>query len=361
VPYNLPPKLKWTDELISVLSDADMAIGQLQGVGLNLPNPNLLIAPFVRREAELSSRIEGTVATIQHQYLFEIQETIERTVPDVREVTNYVRALEHGIKRCTELPMCLRLIRELHQVLLEGVRGEHDQPGQFRTTQNWIGSPGSTIEQASFIPPPPAQLSATLDSFEKFLNKALNNLPVLVWLALVHYQFEAIHPFRDGNGRIGRLLIILLLCVKGVLDKPLLYISAYFERNRAEYYNRLLLVSTNGMWHEWILFFLRGITEQARDAFERSRQLLALHQRYRDRVKTKGSASQVKLVDFLFERPVVTVVYIQKHFNVTYPTAKNNIAHLVKDGILKPITDAKRNRPYVANEVLQVITRPLSS
>lgn len=360
VPDNLPPQVQWTSGLVTTLSDADVAIGQLLGAGLNLPNPNLLITPFVRREAEMSSRIEGTQASIEQLYLFEMEDhTVESKVPDVREVSNYVCALEYGVKRSSELPVCLRMIRELHEILLKDVRGEQRTPGQFRKVQNWIGLRGCPIEQASYIPPPPEQMMVALDAFEKFINAPLDNLPVLVWLAMVHYQFEAIHPFLDGNGRIGRLLITLLLCVKEVLDKPLLYLSAYFERNRQEYYERLLRVSTHGQWTEWISFFLRGVIEQSKDAFERARQLMDLQQEYHKTVRvTKRSALQIRLVDLLVERPLITTVFVMKYFNVTYPTAKNNITKLVKAGILKEVTGAKRYRIYLAERVLNIINKP---
>ena len=362
VPNNLPPQLEWTSELITTLSDANLAIGQLHGVGLNLPNPNLLITPFIRREAEMSSRIEGTQAELKDIYLFEMEErTVESQVPDVKEVSNYVRALEYGLKRSLELPVCLRMIRELHEILLKDVRGENRMPGQFRKEQNWIGSKGCPIEQASYVPPPPEQMAIALDAFEKSINSPLDKLPVLVWLAMVHYQFEAIHPFRDGNGRIGRLLITLLLCIKGILDKPLLYLSAYFERNRQEYYERLLQVSTQGRWIEWILFFLRGVIEQSIDAFERAHQLMELQQEFHKTVHAaKGSALQVRLVNLLIERPVITTVFVSKYFNVTYPTAKSNIAKLVSAGILRETTGAKRYRTYIAEQVLKIISQPSS-
>jgi len=361
VPDNLPPSMNWTQELVKALSDANLAIGRLHGIGLNLPNPNLLIAPFIRREAELSSRIEGTVATMQQLYLFEAEQSpVESEVPDVREVANYVRALENGLKRLNELPVCLRMVRELHEILLKDVRGQQRLAGQFRKSQNWLGSPGSPIEQASYIPPPPEQMMPCLDSFEKFINATLDNIPLLVWLAMVHYQFEAIHPFLDGNGRIGRLLIILLMCSKNLLDKPLLYLSAYFERNRQEYYDRLLRVSTHGEWEKWVLFFLRGIVEQSEDAFKRSIELLQLQQKYHSIIKSKRSALQIKLVDLLIERPVVTTVLVSKYFGVTYAAARNNIAKLVKMNILAELTSAKRNRAYLAKEVLDVINRPFS-
>ncbi len=361
VPDNLTLRLDWTPELVARLSGANLAIGQLHGIGLNLPNPNLLITPFMRREAELSSRIEGTQSELRDIYLFEMHEpATEPNVTDVREVTNYVRALEHGLRRLNELPVCVRMIRELHQILLEGVRGESDKPGEFRNTQNWIGSKGSPIEQAGYIPPPPKQMIACLDVLEKFLNAPLGDIPLLVWLAMIHYQFEAIHPFRDGNGRIGRLLIILLMCAKKVLDKPLLYLSAYFERNRQQYYDRLLRVSTHGEWAEWVLFFLQGIIEQSTDAFERSRELLQLQEKYHSLIKSKRSALQIKIADLLIERPVLTIPYVSRHFKVTYQTAKNNVGKFTKMGILKPLTIVKRNRAYVAEEVLEIINRPFS-
>jgi len=363
VPSELPPELRWAPELIACLSDADRAIGQLNGIGVNLPNPNLLITPFIRREAELSSRLEGTQANIEQLYLFELQErSVESKVPDVREVSNYVRALESGLQKLSELPVCLRLMRDLHEILLKDVRGEQRAPGQFRQIQNWIGPAGTPIEQARYIPPPPEQMLQALDAFEKFINAPLDNLPVLAWLAMIHYQFEAIHPFHDGNGRIGRLLVTLLLCAKGVLDKPLLYLSAYFERNRKQYYDLLLRVSTHGQWAEWVQFFLRGVIEQSKDAFDGARQLLDLQQQYHKIVHaTKKSALQIRLVDLLIERPVITTVFVSRSLNVTYPAAKSNINKLIKIGILKEISGIKRNRIFVAEKVLEIINKPFAT
>ena len=362
VPDNLPPAIEWTGELVSALSEADRAIGQLHGIGLNLPNPNLLIGPFMRREAEMSSRIEGTQAEVRDIYLFEMrQPEVAPEVPDVKEVANYVRALDYGLKRCAELPVCLRLIRELHGILLEGVRGDKDRPGEFRQSQNWIGPRGCMLAEARYVPPPPIEMQHCLDAFEKFINTPFETIPPLVWLAMVHYQFEAIHPFRDGNGRIGRLLLSLLLCAKGVLDKPLLYLSAYFERNRQEYYERLLGVSTRRQWTEWIVFFLRGIVEQSLDAFERSRQLMNLQQQLHAKIKSKRSAVQLKLVDLLIERPVVTTVFVSDRLKVTYATAKSNIDRLVKAGILEQVGTAKRNKVFLAEGVLHIISKPFAA
>jgi Fic family protein len=362
MPADLPPQLEWTPELVKAMSDASHEIGQLHGVGLNLPNPNLLITPFIRREAELSSRIEGTQAELRDIYLFEMHEPVAKPdTTDVREVANYVRALEYGLKRCEELPVCLRMITELHKILLAGVRGESDRPGSFRTTQNWIGSAGCPIEQASYVPPPPEQVMTCLDAFERFLNAPTGDIPMLIWLAMIHYQFEAIYPFRDGNGRIGRLLIVLLLCAREVLDKPLLYLSAYFERNREEYYDRLLRVSTHGEWAGWFLFFLRGIVEQSRDAFGRSRELFRLQSKYHGMIKSKRSALQFRIVDLLVERPVLTIPYVSRYFDVTYVTARNHVIKLLNAGILKEATGAKRYRFYIAEDVLDVINRPFTT
>ncbi len=363
VPSDLPAELEWTPELIACLSDANLSIGQLHGIGLNLPNLDLLITPFVRREAEMSSRIEGTQASFEQLYLFEVQpRSAESKAPDVKEVHNYVLALEYGMQKFSELPVCLRLIKQLHEILLKDVRGEKKTPGQFRKVQNWIGPIGAPVEQASYVPPPPEQMLKTLDAFERFVNAPLGNLPVLIWLAMIHYQFEAIHPFLDGNGRIGRLLITLLLYVKGVLDKPLLYLSAYFERNRMQYYERLLRVSTHGQWNEWIQYFLQGIIEQSKDAFVRASQLMNLQQKYHEIVHTaKGSAMQIRLVDILIERPVITAGYVKNSLGITYPAAQNNIDKLVKAGILKEITGAKRNKVFVAEKVLEIINKPFAT
>jgi len=362
VPNDLPAELSLTEWLVSTLSEADRAIGQLKGAGMNLPNPDLLITPFVRREAELSSRIEGTQASFEQLYLFEVQpQSAESKAPDVKEVHNYVLALEYGMQKLTEMPVCLPLICEMHEILLKGTRGEKKTPGQFRQVQNWIGPIGTPLEQASYVPPPPEQMLQALDAFEKFINAPLDNLPVLIWLAIIHYQFEAIHPFLDGNGRIGRLLITLLLCAKGVLDKPLLYLSAYFERNRQQYYERMLRVSTHGQWTEWIQYFLQGVIEQSEDAFERARQLMDLQRKYHEIVHAaKGSALQIQLVNLLIERPVITAGFVKSSLGITFPAAQNNIEKLIKAGILKEVTGEKRNKVFIAEKVLDIINKPFA-
>jgi len=248
VPANLPPQLTWTLKLAITLSDADRTIGQLSCVGLNLPSAHLLINPFIRREAILSSRIEETQADSRDLYLFEEERRIPPRIPDTQEVANYVQSLEFRLKRCDKIPISLRLIRELHHHLMTGIRGDEQMPGKFRTSQNIIGPIGGAADEATFVPPPPVQMASALDAFEKFIHRPGENIP-----ALIHYQFEAIHPFRDGNGRIGRLLITLLLCVDGILSAPLLYLSVYFECHRKTYYEYFRKVSTQGKW--WIGFF----------------------------------------------------------------------------------------------------------
>ena len=321
-----------------------------------LPNPHMLIGPFLRHEAVLSSRIEGTLATEEELLLFEINPAVEAKTPDVREVANYVKAIEYGFKRLKKLPVCLRFIRELHERLLHGVRGADRRPGEFRTVQNYIGTRGEPIQNARFVPPPPSELGPVLDQLEQFLN-APSGLPLLIELALTHYQFEAIHPFVDGNGRIGRLLLSILLCERGPLPKPLLYLSAYFEKNRTQYVDLLLEVSKSGAWQEWIQFFLKGVAIQSEDAIARSQELLALWQKYRSRMQTvRASALGLNLIDSLFSRPVLTIPMAADRLKVTYASAKLNVEKLVKNGILFEVTGNRRNRTYIAQEIMNIIS-----
>jgi Fic family protein len=358
VPQPLPPDLIWSAELIGVLSAADRALGRLAGVGQMLANPYLLINPFMRREAVLSSRIEGTQASLSDLFFFEAAPSTQPAVADVREVANYVQALEHGLQRQRELPVSLRLLCEMHALLMAGVHGSHLTPGEFRRDQNWIGSLGCTVHDATYVPPPPMHLTDALDAFEKYLHLP-SNLPPLVRLAAIHYQFEAIHPFRDGNGRIGRLLITLLLCVEGLLPAPLLYLSAYFERHRQQYYEHLLAVSQAGRWSGWVTFFLRGVAEQAADAVERSNRLFKLRDELHHRCHAaRSSALLLKLVDDLFTHPATTVARTAKLLGVTPRAAQNNIDRLLDLGVLREVTGNRRNRLFVAEEILRTIEGP---
>jgi Fic family protein len=361
VPNPLPPTFAWTEALIDVLSEADRALGELSGLGRSLPNPHLLILPFVRREAVLSSRIEGTQTSLSELYTYEaVQLTLFEAPPDVREVYNYVQALEHGLERLQSLPLSLRLIREIHARLIEGVRGEHQTPGEFRRSQNWIGPPAATLNDASFVPPPPTDMHKALDAFEKFLH-APSRLPPLVRLGLIHYQFETIHPFLDGNGRIGRLLITLLLCAWDLLPEPLLYLSAYFEAQRQTYYDLLLEVSQRGDWEAWLIFFLRGVATQSRDAVARAQRLQDLREQYREHFQTaRAGARLLQVVDLLFARPVLTARQVEAALGVNFPTAQRYVNRLGEAGLLREITGKARNRVYQADEVLQAIEEPLS-
>ena len=356
LPNPLPPDLPWTTELVRALSLADRALGELAGLGRALPNPHLLIRPLMRREAVLSSRIEGTRASLSDLYAYEaVQLSFFDSHPDVQEVHNYVRALEYGLERLETLPLSLRLIREMHAHLMEGVRGEHQTPGEFRRSQNWIGPPGCTLDDATYIPPPVDEMQLALDALEKYLHSS-SNLPPLVRLGLIHYQFEAIHPFLDGNGRIGRLLITLLLCTWELLPQPLLYLSAYFEAHRQAYYDQLLAVSCVGAWDAWLIFFLQGVVAQSQDAIIRARQLQALRSEYRRQFQTERAAARLlQVVDLLFDRPILTVNQIKDLMGVDFSTAQRYVDRLEQVGVLQEITGRARNRIYRANEVMTII------
>lgn len=361
-PAPLPPALDWSQDLVMALSAATAALGELKGLGHSLTNPHLLIAPFIRREAVLSSRIEGTQASLSDLYAYEATQLPMFDLPsDVREVHNYVRALEYGLQRLETLPLSLRLIRELHGRLMEGVRGEHQTPGEFRRSQNWIGAPGCLLNEATFIPPPPDAMREALHDLEAYLY-AEPTFPPLVRLGFIHYQFEAIHPFLDGNGRVGRLLIVLLLCAWDLLPEPLLYLSAYFQRQRQTYYDRLLGVSQRGEWAAWLHFFLEGVLVQSQDAIERARRLLDLRERYRQELQNQRAAARLlRVTDYLFTRPIVTITRIHEVLeDVSYQSASRYIATLEEAGILRETTGQARNRVYQADEILDAIASSLS-
>jgi len=360
LPRPLPPSIVWTPDLVAALSAADRALGRLAGIGQTLANPHLLIRPFMRREAVLSSRIEGTQASLSDLFFFEAAPSIEARVPDVAEVANYVAALEYGLERLADLPLSLRLIREMHRRLMTGVRGQELTPGEFRLDQNWIGTAGCPVDEAIYVPPPPERLPEALDAFEKYLHRP-DDLPPLVRLAAIHYQFEAIHPFRDGNGRIGRLLIALLLCADDLLSSPLLYLSAYFERRRQEYYDRLLGVSQHGQWTEWLVFFLRGVAEQAADTIARASRLQALRDGLYARCQTaRSSALLLKLVDNLFSYPATTIADATRLLGVTPAAAQHNVNRLIELGILREGTGQRRNRVFLADEIIRAIDEPIA-
>jgi Fic family protein len=357
VPTPLEPELVLDLQLVNTLSGADRALSELAGIARTLPNPQLLIRPFMRREAVLSSRIEGTQASLSDLLFFEAASSGEPEVPDVREVHNYVQSLEYGIDRLETLPLSLRLIREMHKHLMQGVRGETQTPGEFRTSQNWIGRPGCTLMEATFVPPPVVEMNGALDQLEKYLH-ADSIIPPLIRMALIHYHFEAIHPFLDGNGRIGRLLISLLLCANGLLPQPMLYLSAFFERHQDEYYKLLLGVSQRGEWLPWIRFFLEAVEVQSRDAIRRSDAVLSLWTSYRSKLQeARASALLLSLVDELFSFPAITTKIASRILNVTPRSAQLNIDKLVDAEILEEVTGRSRNRIYAAREIISTIEK----
>jgi len=356
VPDPLPPELTWSPELMRALSDADRMIGRLAGEGRRLPNPHLLIRPFVRREAVLSSRIEGTRATLGELLAAEAGAAVERSPADLREVANYVVALEYGVKRLKKLPLSLRLMRELHEKLMAGVRGDYATPGEFRRLQNWIGPPGLALANAVYVPPPPTELMACLGDWEKFLHD--QSIPPLVQVALIHSQFEAIHPFLDGNGRVGRLLITLFLVEREILPTPLLYLSAFFEATRRDYYERLRGVTERGEWSEWLQYFLNGVARQAEDALDRAARINRHLEEWRVAVAGVSSKVPLALVDQLAANPFLTVKGAAKRHGVAFTTAQRAVGRLQQRGIVTEISHAKRDRVYCAKAILEILEEP---
>lgn len=355
IPDPLPPKVDLSWSLMTTLANAERAVGRLAGMGHTLPNPHLLIRPFVTREAVLSSRIEGTQASVGDLLLFETAGETRETAEDVREVANYIKALNYGRSRLADFPLSLRFIREVHERLMRGVRGEQRSPGEFRRIQNWIGPEGCGIRDATYIPPPVPQMIEALDAFERYLHEP-SDLPLLVRCGLIHYQFEAIHPFLDGNGRVGRLLITFLLESEGALDQPLLYLSAFFEKTRESYYGLLRDVSRRGAWSAWLDYFLTGVAEQAIDATARAQAMLSLLKTYREKVTAaRNSALLSAIVEQLFASPVTTITRVAEQFGVSYPSAKNNVEKLVAAGILKPLQFTNRSRYFVATDILSIV------
>ncbi|MCG3201474.1 MAG: Adenosine monophosphate-protein transferase SoFic [Gammaproteobacteria bacterium] len=353
VPAPLPPRIDYTPELVLTLSRADAALGELSGLGRLILNPHLLITPYARREAVLSSRIEGTQAGLSDILLDEMAAGASAVdAADIREVRNYITALEYGMKRLRTLPLSLRLVRELHERLMKGVRGNRATPGEFRRSQNWIGPAGSTPATAIYVPPPPPQMHEALSAWEKYLHER-DRHPDLIQCGLMHEHFEAIHPFLDGNGRIGRLLITLFLMERERLAQPLLYLSAYIEAHRQDYYDLLQRVRTRGDWSGWLQYFLTGVAETARDAVERANRLTALREKFRKRLMDKPRA--VELLDALFENPYITVARATEILGVSNPTARQAVGHLQAAGMLKEVSGRKWGQLYLAAPILKAI------
>lgn len=358
LPAPLPPPIAWDDTLVAALSRADLAVGRLAGEGRRLLRSRFFFLRFfVRREAVLSSRIEGTRTTLAELLAAEAGVKGVTDGADLHEVANCAAALEYGIHRLDTLPPSLRLIRETHEWLMRGVRGDAAAPGEFRRSQNWIGRSGCTLNDASYVPPPPDELMACLDALERFLHD--DGLPVLVHAALAHAQFEAIHPFLDGNGRIGRLLITLLLAARGVLPSPLLCLSAYLEETREAYHAHLLAITETGAWEPWLLYFLDGVRLQADDALARLARLDALQGTWRSDLGAAMSLMMDEALDLFLKRPFWTVGEIGKWLNVAYPTARRVVKRLEEAGIVSPYGRSRRNRVYRADAVLAALEAPI--
>jgi Fic family protein len=357
MPAPLPPQpaIDLSGDLSALLSAADRAMGRLDGSVLTLPNADLFVFMYVRKEAVLSSQIEGTQSSLQDLLSAEAQLFDEHLPRDVDEVINYVRAMNYGLARLPDLPVSVRLIREIHAELLQGVRGGRLQPGELRTTQNWIGPAGCTLGTATFVPPPDHVVPQALSDLEKFLHKD-NSLPPLVKIALAHVQFETIHPFLDGNGRVGRLLITFLLTEAGVLHKPVLYLSHYFKQHRQAYYEHLQAVRDRGAWEAWLNFFLRGIISVAGEAADTARRILHVREQHRAAITEqlgRAAGNGHKVLESLFDRPIMTVSDVRKLTGTTYAAANSVVSRLVKMGVLTEMTGYSRNRrfryaPYIA-------------
>lgn len=350
IPEKLPPEpnLVIDDEMQTLLSRADRALGRLDGSIQTLPNPDLFVLMYVRKEAVLSSQIEGTQSSLAD--ILEVEASVfdPHHPSDVGEVLNYVTAMKYGLNRLQELPLCVRLIKEIHRELLHDVRGREKNPGEVRTTQNWIGPGGCTLQTATFVPPPPADALTALGELEEFMHSEVY-LPALIKIGMIHSQFETIHPFLDGNGRVGRLLITFLLMQNEILLKPVLYISHFFKKHRGEYYERLQAVRDHGDWEGWIKFFLTGIAVVSLEATETARSIVDLRERHRRMVTERfgrAAGNGLTILETLFRSPIVTIGQVQKMLQITYPPASALVQRFVEAGILFEVTGQERYRVY---------------
>lgn len=351
IPSPLPPEppIAVSPEMQVLLSKADRALGRLDGSIQTLPHPDLFVFMYVRKEAVLSSQIEGTQSSIQDVLAAEAQILSPDRPKDVDEVVNYVRAMKYGLKRLEELPVSVRLIREIHAELLKGVRGQHLTPGDIRTSQNWIGPVGCSLNEATFVPPPPHEVAKHLGDLEIFLHSDIQ-LPMLVRIGLAHVQFETIHPFLDGNGRVGRLLIAFLLCEQEILLKPVLYLSHYFKQHRQQYYDHLQAVRDRGSWEEWIIFFLQGVIEVSKQATETARRILTLRETHRSTITERfgrAAGNGHRVLEYLYEHPILSTNEVRDLIGTTYAAANELVGKFVSNGILREITGQARNRKFM--------------
>lgn len=348
VPAPVPPNppIRLEPRLVATLSRADQAIGRLDGEIRNMPNPDLFVAMYVRREAVLSSQIEGTQSTLDDLLAVELQPRVADIARDVDEIVNYVAAMNYGLARLADFPLSLRLIREIHAELLQGVRGANRLPGEFRRDQNFIASAGVTdIRDATFVPPNVDQMHQALDNLESFLHE--DELPALLHAGIAHAQFETIHPFMDGNGRVGRLLITFLLVHRGVLHRPVLYLSLYLKRHRLDYYDALMAVRHEGDWESWLTFFVRGIAETAEEASVKARTIVELRERQREAILAEGSSTNaLRLLDLLYERPMLDVNLARERLGLSFATANKLVEQLERLGLVREVTGRRRDRIF---------------
>jgi cell filamentation protein, protein adenylyltransferase len=356
IPAPLPPKppIAFDSAMATLLSQADLAIGRLDGEIRNVPNPDFFVAMYVRREAVLSSQIEGTQSTLEDLLAVELEPRIADLSNDVDEIVNYVSAMNYGLERLSTLPLSLRLIREIHSELLKGVRGANKLPGEFRRDQNFIAPAGSrNIDDATFVPPPVTEMKRALGDLETFLHKA-EDMPPLIHVGLAHAQFETIHPFMDGNGRVGRLLITFQLVHRGVLHRPLLYLSLFLKRHRDEYYDRLMAIRDAGDWEGWLQFFVRGVAETAEEATLKARAIVQLREQQRALAQEHGVPTNgFRLLDLLYMRPLVDVNLVKDELHVSFATANKLVQQLQELRLLDEVTGRRRDRifrfaPYLA-------------
>lgn len=361
IPKPLPPDppLRQDEELLFLLSQANLALGKLSGLASVISDPDLFVYLYVRKEALLSSQIEGTQCSLED--VLNPEPESEDPIHDIEEVSNYVKAMNQGIKRLSELPVCTRLIKEIHAVLMKGVRGANKTPGEFRTSQNWIGRPGATLATAEFVPPPHEMINELMSNLENFVHVE-DKIPPLIKAALIHAQFETIHPFLDGNGRLGRLLITYLLCYWRVLDRPLLYLSYYFKAYRSEYYTRLMDIRTRGDWEAWVKFFLKAVTESAEMANAAAIEIHRLHIRDRDRLaQAKPTAYTIQVFNEFCHDPLLTSTVLMERHGSTKPKIQRALDQLVKLGVVREVSGRQRHRRYAYDEYLAILVRDTST
>jgi len=357
IPDPLPQKLVWTTQLINRLASAERSIARLEEAGKDIPLQHIVVRPFMRKEAVLSSQIEGTRTTFEQLLTYEAKQlSLFEDIKDRQEVHNYILALDYGLERLKTLPISVRLLREIHGILMKGVRGEAMTPGEIRRSQNWIGRPGAALAEARYVPPPTEAMQNCLSELEKYLHRE-SEIPALIRIGLIHYQFEAIHPFLDGNGRIGRLINTFLLAAWNLLSHPLLYLSSFFERNRTEYYDRLLAVTQKGKWEEWLIFYLEGVHQQAEDAIARIQALQKLRLEYQELLsKERNRKNLSAMVDYFISTPISSIKQaIEATHMGSFVTVQGYIQKLEKMGIIREVTGKARGRIYSADKIMRIL------